>query len=408
MLVTDNMDCGCYEPTKYDINRCGLPVYHVQPNLCCQGQSYNMNCYNGFGVNPEWRRVYYRECSGNKCCNKNSGYQAKVQPSSAPDMVIVYFPADDQKYLGNYKLIVKAEVYESGYENNIRTITIDYPNVFELVESSEQADMDGTDIVLTVGTNFNQNIDHICVNPSSNTKVISGNLGFIIANVCPNKYNQDILWSVDSNYIDVINGKGNVLTFKARRIPATSNKYITTIVARAKDNPSVFVEIPVTIYNYATAIVIGMLKDYQHVNFTDSVKIIPQVKMSDDSLVTMYRNTDGELFNCVRAKITSGSFYASILENEDGSFTITNSNRSDSNQNVTVEFTSTIAGIDDSLLVKTITFDFRNLAGSELVNSDIYTANSAYDYGTHSIISTLTNGTTIKSSLGDEFEFYKK
>lgn len=64
-----NLNMNCCPSTQYDINRCGLPIYHVTiPNdrCCC-------NRYNGFGVNPDWNRIYYHNCYidnmyGNHCC----------------------------------------------------------------------------------------------------------------------------------------------------------------------------------------------------------------------------------------------------------------------------------------------------------------------------------------------------
>lgn len=42
-------------------------------------------------------------------------------------------------YEGTYELIVVSQIYDEGYKNNVRTITINHKNVFELVSDSEEA-----------------------------------------------------------------------------------------------------------------------------------------------------------------------------------------------------------------------------------------------------------------------------
>jgi hypothetical protein len=50
-------------------------------------------------------------------------------------------------YLGKYKLVIIAKMYNPGYKNNIRTVTLDYNDVFKLVDNSANADNDTTIIV---------------------------------------------------------------------------------------------------------------------------------------------------------------------------------------------------------------------------------------------------------------------
>lgn len=79
-------------------------------------------------------------------------FLAPVEATDSKNKIKVYFPAQAQIYTGTYKLVIVAKVYEPGYcKDNLRTITIDYENVFTLVNSSDQG-CDGN-ITIRVGTN---------------------------------------------------------------------------------------------------------------------------------------------------------------------------------------------------------------------------------------------------------------
>ena len=114
-----------YTPNAYCINSNGNPRYHVRV--------YNQ--YNGFGVKPNW----------DKCLPIGEvpilEYQAEVMHTQDPQIVKVLFPAEVQKYIGIYDLVIVANVYEPGFKGNIRTITVDLKNAFELVNSSSEADI---------------------------------------------------------------------------------------------------------------------------------------------------------------------------------------------------------------------------------------------------------------------------
>jgi len=62
-----------------------------------------------------------------------------------------YFPAQDQRMCGTYKLVVVLVIYESGWgKNNLHTYTIDYGDVFTLVDSGEGA---SGNVTIDVDTN---------------------------------------------------------------------------------------------------------------------------------------------------------------------------------------------------------------------------------------------------------------
>lgn len=119
-------NCPCYSPTEYSVHTCGCAGYYHNPINNVVGD------YTGFGVKPNWNRLY--PC--HRCINPNV-YLCHTEYTEVPGVVNCYFPATDQLNCGKYKLVVVAGIYQSGYwPNNIRTITAQYDNVFELVNDS--------------------------------------------------------------------------------------------------------------------------------------------------------------------------------------------------------------------------------------------------------------------------------
>ena len=60
------------------------------------------------------------------------------------------FPAEDQLHVGTYNLIIVAKIYAPGFnKNNLKTITLDVPNVFELVKTTEEGVDTAFDITVT-------------------------------------------------------------------------------------------------------------------------------------------------------------------------------------------------------------------------------------------------------------------
>lgn len=110
----------CYEPTAHNINCSGCSSYYVFPKRRFVGSFFDFNC------RPKRRKDF-------------SKYLAPTKATDNKSVVEILFPAEAQKFVGNYKLIVVAKLYEPGYfENNLKTVTIDYPDVFTLVGSSQE------------------------------------------------------------------------------------------------------------------------------------------------------------------------------------------------------------------------------------------------------------------------------
>lgn len=149
-----------FRSSSYNINMCGRPTYFV-----------HVNNYTGFGVYPDWRSIYSCPCDE---------YLAPSKRTEDIDTIEVLFPAVDQRALGVYNLIVVAKLYEPGYgPDNTRTVTIDYPHVFELVKSTEET-------VLDAQWSIYQN-----VSPTTNVLVIDGQEVYVDTDKFPIMQNFD-------------------------------------------------------------------------------------------------------------------------------------------------------------------------------------------------------------------------
>lgn len=111
-----------FEPTEYCINSTGYPRYNVAV--------YNQ--YRGFGLKPNWKKCFpiVQE--------PITEYYAEVKHTQNANTVSVLFPGEAQLYEGSYELVVIAQIYQSGYKNNVRTVSTNYKDVFELVKDSQE------------------------------------------------------------------------------------------------------------------------------------------------------------------------------------------------------------------------------------------------------------------------------
>lgn len=53
-----------------------------------------------------------------------------------PTTVSIIFPASVQEFLGKYEIILSIKIYAPGFKNNVRTISANIKDVFELVDDS--------------------------------------------------------------------------------------------------------------------------------------------------------------------------------------------------------------------------------------------------------------------------------
>lgn len=117
-----------YHATPYDICNGGHPTWRAYPHQYCAAH------YHGFGIHPCWEGIYKPLPILDKI-----EYRANVMATKKQNVVEVSFPATHQYHTGKYTLILVVKVYAPGFNhNNIKTITIDLPDVFELVKSTAE------------------------------------------------------------------------------------------------------------------------------------------------------------------------------------------------------------------------------------------------------------------------------
>ena len=127
-----------YASSPYNIHNSGYPTWRAYP------KNHMFASYHGFGVNPDWDSIYREIPTRN-----DIEYLANTAATDKQNVVEVIFPAQHQLHTGVYSLIIVAQVYAPGYNShNLKTYTIDVPNVFELVTTSAEG-MD-TDIFVDV------------------------------------------------------------------------------------------------------------------------------------------------------------------------------------------------------------------------------------------------------------------
>lgn len=151
----------CFHATPYNICNSGYPTWRAYPHRYCHMP------YHGFGVRPEWEGLYHKIPH-----RPNFEYFAPVMATEDQNVVEVAFPAEDQMFTGVYKLVIVAKVYAPGFNyHNLKTITVDAPDVFELVKTTEEGIDTGIeinvsrveDVLTNIGTRPTATYDDIYV-----------------------------------------------------------------------------------------------------------------------------------------------------------------------------------------------------------------------------------------------------
>lgn len=127
-----------YDPAEYNVCHCGKPVYNVFP--CNMDAPHWFPGYNGFGVESK------------PFIHIDDKYLAPSRVLADQGKIEAYFPAIDQRVIGEYKVVIVVTLYQSGWcTNNLRTFTIDKGIVFAL--TSDNRDID-TDTVIDMDTPY--------------------------------------------------------------------------------------------------------------------------------------------------------------------------------------------------------------------------------------------------------------
>lgn len=118
----------CFQSTPYDLCNSGYPTWRAYPH------HHLIMPYHGYGVCPDWNRIHKQLPARNLF-----EYVAPVYATKQQNVVEVSFPAKAQLYTGMYKLIIVAQIYAPGFNvHNLKTVTLDVPDVFELVSTTQE------------------------------------------------------------------------------------------------------------------------------------------------------------------------------------------------------------------------------------------------------------------------------
>lgn len=252
-----------YHGTPYDLCHCGHPTFHVHPIHCVAP-------YIGFGVHPhsfdpfhnhlwgyddmmdlhgrmlhneEHYRKEYEECE----------FLAPVSAAGEPNKVNVYFPAESQLHTGTYKLVIVAKLYEPGYgKNDLRTVTMDYNEVFTIVGSSDEEGAYGS-IKIEVG-NLKNAID---IQVVGDTSVAIGQIATLTANVLPVDIDNDsVIWDIkeeDKPYLTILATTKNTCKISGVKVPQNASYYTATLRVTSAKTPSVYKDITITVFKDSVA-----------------------------------------------------------------------------------------------------------------------------------------------------------
>lgn len=184
--------CGCVK------DRCGHPKYHALPHCryydCCHNDFYHHDCCHdcfhhcshdfhcmldphgcnpaaGPGVlPPKYNKPYD---AVNCCACEDFTYLAYSRVLPKANSIQCYFPAKDQMFCGVYKLIVQAMIYEPGWgRTDIHTYTMDYGDVFQLVDDKTGA---SGDITIDADTDDIENKNIIAIRIKTKDLAMYGN-----------------------------------------------------------------------------------------------------------------------------------------------------------------------------------------------------------------------------------------
>lgn len=234
--VEPYVDAFC--STAYDIKSSGYPTWRAYP------QNYIYGSYAGFGPNPYWPGKFKPVPMHNL-----TEFKAPVKSTAQNNVVEVFFPAEAQLFTGDYNIVIVAKIYESGYSyNNLRTVTMDYENIFTLVNTSEEG-ID-SDVTLNVAASHGSGTAEYVDVWGDTTCKVNGN-GQLAAKVYPiDVIDPTVTWYVDSKdltYVVLTNMSGNTCRFHVLDMPEGQTTYTATIYAESKQTPGVVGRMNITI-----------------------------------------------------------------------------------------------------------------------------------------------------------------
>lgn len=323
-----------YEASAYHVNTCGHPVYFTYPD------QHIVPVYQGFGLHPNWSRIYPMHHRAD-----SDAFRAPVFAGEGMGQVVVLFPAEAQKRCGTYKLVIKAKIYQPGYSmiGNLRTITMDYDDVFTLVEDSSQADSDATIVI------ENEHEIHVEeVKAYGDDDVIIGQSKDITIDVLPTL-------ATDKRIAYYINGTATISNKTDRGYTVTgtsiadpfSGKETTTVTAISVDDPSKSATKTITVHNYCNAVDIKGRDGAIRIPYGKSVVVNPVVFTEDGNFYSSF-NINGQITTTVSSDIAAMAPYGAqvnidVLDNEANDVVLTNLNSTTTTEHCYLQITSKVA-----------------------------------------------------------------
>lgn len=445
-MLSDN--CG----NAYEIHRCGLPSYHVLPHY--NDHFFGHGCeYHGFGMYPcchkNWhanlhphydyfyRNPYGRYCL--KCVNhgpKPFEFIAPVKALPERNKVRVFFPASAQLLCGLYSLTFVIDLYEPGYHcNNLRTITVDYNNVFELVPNMEGAAGDITiDIDKQIGLNDsfmignnvqtssaeqNNTIQGINIIGPSDVKV--GDIAIFKTSTTPFDSNAVTFTLSDTGCALLgaqVNNTAQIYGQKVNNV--VDGKNTVYLSATSTDGGNVTAQIPVTIHNYATDINLSGYGDEFTINYDSSITTDMYVTQEDGTRVAICERggccqaiengtvsvISGDCVEITFGKEDQWTYDGDESQNCEGgcckenSIIIKNINNTRTVKDAVVRIKSNLKDANGQYISKDITIHCLGTTGSLNGDvADVYVTDGHYDAENDRIVLTRTDDTNVNVSL---------
>lgn len=404
-----------YDPDPYHINTSGLPAYTAYP------EAHLVSSYAGYGLNPDWKTIYPPVYKAN-----SAEYVAQVKALSEDGAVEVYFPAEAQRYCGLYRLVVIAKIYDVGYDNNLRTVTMDYDNVFNLVSSSSVAD--GNIVINIDAVNDESYIPPTSIELiSAPDEIRVGQIGTFKIEVKPSEAtDKNVEISFSNTCLSLFDHYDDTYVVRADRIISRIGYDDVTVTFTSKADPTVRVTKIVRVHDYALGV--GLTdttikkEDYDAVlDYGDSATFTLCVHAESGDIVTYYNGTEYiNAANGVYYGISNTSAPNTLLpaiqpdsimeysDKTDNSVTIKNINDSDSDLILNVRFVSLIAdenGKTISRIGKVLLRSKNESVDAKVVSGHLGVTDDGKDADatTNDVVLHLNDGTSVNIDMSREF-----
>lgn len=396
-----------FEPSAYDLNLAGLPRYYAYPEHHCH------YFYHGFGLHPDWSHIY----PVNNCTN-DTEFIAPVQATEYKDQVDAYFPANSQLYCGVYKIVVVARIYQPGYGlDNLRTITMDYNNIFRLVDDSTGTN---SDVTIEIGAASEVSVQGLELNGS--TEMIVGETQFISTVFTPsNATNKQVTCTTSGNSVETAALSPSGIMVRATQLPnpAAGDTY-GTIIATSYDNSSVSASIKIKVHNYATQVTLGTHNSVS-IPSKASLTINPSVLLENNDIVSNYK-IGGKTHNAAQL-VVDGIYiktqngpniyepvygnYATVTEvgNASNDIIITNNGFNTVPAILRVKVVSNIIDLHKQNIEKT--FDIQLQPTTIVTSEDKYIQSGVYNKQNSNIELSRSDNTVVNVDLSDELGWYE-